>query len=338
MNNEIIDPNAPIIERLVKINGIAFEEQFVARVIAEHLSKESNKIKYYLSDALRIYTTENLSNCSHRFIADANRNFNYFLQLFGDVELTELRHWHITAFRDFQLKRGLMPSSVRKQCGCLSAMLNVAFRHLDIDRLSPFRSVMIKGVDESKRVMPVISNQLVNDVKEYLQKRNAIHCLVALVQLNTGFRLSEPVFAALDDCVLDTEIPHLWIRQTSLSFRKNKSSIRAVPLYGASLEAAEKLYSIAKRKNSKWLVPKYARLNGNNSCSAIINKTLLPFKFRSHMFRHALIDRMKACNDIPTRLAESITGHSSGASHFNFYGTVGYTLEQKLEVIKKISI
>ena len=56
------------------------------------------------------------------------------------------------------------------------------------------------------------------------------------------------------------------------------------------------------------------------------------------MFRHALIDRMKACNDIPTRLAESITGHYSGGSAFNTYGTVGYTLEQKLEVLKKIEI
>jgi hypothetical protein len=56
------------------------------------------------------------------------------------------------------------------------------------------------------------------------------------------------------------------------------------------------------------------------------------------MFRHALIDRMKACNDIPTRLAESITGHSSGGSEFNNYGTVGYTLEQKLEVLNRIAV
>ena len=52
----------------------------------------------------------------------------------------------------------------------------------------------------------------------------------------------------------------------------------------------------------------------------------------------AIIDRMKACNDIPVRLAESITGHSSGGSEFNTYGTIGYTLEQKLEVIKKVAV
>ena len=56
------------------------------------------------------------------------------------------------------------------------------------------------------------------------------------------------------------------------------------------------------------------------------------------MFRHAIIDRMKSRNDIPTRLAESITGHSSGGSEFNMYGTVGYTLEQKRDVILKVLI
>jgi hypothetical protein len=36
MTNELIDPNQPIVEKLVKVNGIAFEEQFVARVIGEY--------------------------------------------------------------------------------------------------------------------------------------------------------------------------------------------------------------------------------------------------------------------------------------------------------------
>jgi integrase len=56
------------------------------------------------------------------------------------------------------------------------------------------------------------------------------------------------------------------------------------------------------------------------------------------MFRHAFIDRLKACNDIPTKLAESITGHSSAGSEFDRYGTVGYTLEQKLAVVSRVSV
>jgi integrase len=107
---------------------------------------------------------------------------------------------------------------------------------------------------------------------------------------------------------------------------------------GTSLYAAQRLFDFAKGEGSEWLVPEYAHYHGSNSCSAILNKYLKDLDFRSHMFRHALIDRMKACNDIPTRLAESITGHASGGSEFNNYGTVGYTLEQKLEVLKRIAI
>ena len=338
MSNDIVDPNQPLVERLIRINGITFEEQFVARIIADHLSRNCQQRAYRLTDAYNIYIKECPASANRRFVVDTTRNVNNFLNLFGDIELGELKHWHITVFRDHLLKRGLHPASVRKQCNCLNAMVNMAFRFLGIDRLSPFRSVVIQGEHTPKRPMPVVTDELIRSVKDYLLARRSVHCLVALVQLNTGLRVSEPVFARLEDCVLDHEIPHLWIRQTPLSNRKTKSSIRAVPLYGASLDAAKQLHWIATRKNSKWLVPSYARDNGNTSCSAIINKTLRPFNFRSHMFRHALIDRMKACNDIPTRLAESITGHSSGGSDFNFYGTIGYTLEQKLGVLKRIAI
>ena len=161
---------------------------------------------------------------------------------------------------------------------------------------------------------------------------------IGLVQLNTGLRLSEPVYARVEDCVLDHPIPHIWVRRNELSNRKNKSSIRAVPLVGVSLFAARRLVDLAKCEGSEWLVPQYAHYHGSNSCSAIMNKYLADLEFRSHMFRHGLIDRMKACNDIPTRLAESITGHSSGGSEFNNYGTVGYTLEQKLEVLNRIAV
>jgi len=162
--------------------------------------------------------------------------------------------------------------------------------------------------------------------------------MVGLIQLNTGFRISEPTLARVEDLVLEHDIPHLWIRKNELSDRKTRASIRAVPLLGISLEAAKELLSRAKRKNSPWLLPQYAKEFGGCSCSAILNKNLKPLNFRSHMFRHAFIDRLKACNDIPLPLAESITGHGRGQSDFAVYGTVGYSLEQKLEVIRKVLI
>lgn len=326
------------IVRMVDINGVTFDESFLAGLVKEHMSKQLKGRLPTISDAFEIYIQENPSSHRVRFVKCATRHFSAFKNLHGDLVLDDLRHWHITQYRDYQLARGLNPSSVRKHNNTLNAMLNVAFKHLDIDRLSPFRALKIKGEGEIVRPMPIITQQLITDVKEHLLQNLTPHRLVALVQLNTGMRLSEPVFARLEDCVIDHDIPHLWVRKNSLCDRKTKSSIRAVPLNGVSLFAAKELVKIALRQGSEWLVPHYARDNGNTSCSAIINKTLRPFDFRSHMFRHALIDRLKACNDVPTRLAESITGHSSGKSEFHTYGTIGYTLEQKLDVIKRITI
>jgi hypothetical protein len=322
----------------ISVNGIKFDEAFIAELLANYLRNKPTTNEPTVSTAFQIYMRERTGRKGQRFVADATRNCNYFISQFGDMPLRDLRHMHGAQFRDAQLAKGLNPVSVRKQFATLNAMLNVSFKYLDIDRLSPFRGLYIEGEGETKRYMRTITPELLQQVKAMLLKSRTQYKLVALLQLNTGFRLSEPMFALRKDLVLDHEIPHLWIRRNELSDRKTKSSIRAVPLVGASYDAAVELNNISRWYDSQWLVPQYARENGNASCSAIINKYLRDLEFRSHMFRHALVDRLKACNDVPTRLAESITGHSSGGSDFNIYGTVGYTLEQKLEVLRRVEV
>lgn len=328
----------PFVQRMINVNGVPFDEEFLGKLVATHFLAFPNGKRPTFSTAFEIYLAESKSSHRKRFRDDATRYFNYFCELYGDLPLDELKHWHMTTYRDRQLERGLSPSSIRKHHNCLNAILNLSFRFLDIDRLSPFRGLRIKGEGDSKRHMAVVTPAFIENVKARLLENRSNYALVGLIQLNTGMRLSEPVFARMEDCILDHSIPHLWVRQNRLSDRKTKSSIRAVPLYGVSLEAATQLYERALRKCSAWLAPNYAKENGNGSCSAAMNKELKDLGFRSHMFRHAFIDRLKACNDIPTRLAESITGHSSGGSEFNNYGTVGYTLEQKLAVIKRVAV
>jgi len=323
----------------IDIDGIQIDRELIVQLLAKHLGSNLTQAKRYkFSDAFEIYLRERSGNNRKRFTATATRSFNNFVTQFGDLYLDELKHFHATQYRDAQLARGLNPTSVRKHFNTLNATLNLAFKHLDIDRLSPFRGLNIAGVDEVKRYMRTITPELLQEVKQRLLVRKLPYRLVALVQLNTGMRLSEPIFARREDLILKHAIPHIWVRKNALSDRKTKSSIRAIPLVGVSLAAARELDKIAEFEKSEWLVPRYAHDNGNTSCSAIINKYLRDLEFRSHMFRHALIDRLKSCNDIPTRLAESITGHSSGGSDFNTYGTVGYTLEQKLAVLQRIKV
>jgi integrase len=321
------------------INGIQIDKELLTQLLAKHLGLNSTQaIRHKFSQAFEIYLRERSTNNRKRFTNTATRSFNNFVSQFGDLYLDEIKHLHGIQYRDAQLARGLNPTSVRKHFNTLNAVLNLAFKHLDIDRLSPFRALHIAGVDEVKRPMRIITPELLHEVKQRLLTRKLPYRLVALVQLNTGMRVSEPIFARREDLILKHEIPHIWVRKNALTDRKTKSSIRAIPLVGVSLDAARALDKIAELEKSEWLVPRYAHENGNSSCSAVINKHLRDLEFRSHMFRHALIDRLKACNDIPTRLAESITGHSSGGSDFNTYGTVGYTLEQKLEVLQRIKV
>lgn len=327
----------PVLRRLVRVKGVEFDEDFLAEIIADYFNRKQAGADPLLSDAMAIYLYESDASDNRKFRGDVLHVFNRFSSLLGNLPLRDLRYVHACAFRDYLLGLGLKPVTVRKQTSILNAMLNVAFRYLDIDRFSPFRALKISGV-EIRRPMRVITDELLLEVKHRLMIRFSPYKLVGLIQLNTGLRLSEPVYARVEDCVLDHPIPHIWVRRNELSNRKTNSSIRAVPLVGISLFAAQRLVEFAKEEGSEWLVPKYAHYHGSNTCSATMNKYLADLDFRSHMFRHGLIDRMKARNDIPTRLAESITGHSSGGSEFNNYGTVGYTLEQKLEVLNRIAI
>ncbi len=325
-------------QKRVTVGGAEFDEAFLANLIKEHFAHQSASSRPTITIAFEIYMQESGALKRRRFATDARRYFEYFKDHFGDIYLDELKHYHAAVYRDAQLARGLNPTSIRKHINCFNAMLNVTFRYLGIDRLSPFRCLKIQNEGVVRRPMRAITPELTSEVRDRLWAIRTPNALVGLVQLNTGFRLSEPIFAQREDLVLEHDIPHLWIRPNELTERKTKSSIRAVPLVGDSLTAAQELDREACRLKSKWLVPHYARYNGNSSCSAIMNKNLKDYQWRSHMFRHAFIDRLKACGDIPIKLAESITGHSSGKSEFDSYGTVGYTLEQKLKVIKRVAL
>ena len=342
MTHELqITPNTYLDTRLRKrviVNGTEFDESFIADLISQHFSSKEQSQRPTISTAYEIYMRENPSSHRRKFAYNSTRYYQYFVELFGDMPLADLRHHHITQYRDYQLARGLKPTSIRKHNNTLNAMLNIAFKHLDIDRLSPFRALRINGEHDCVRPIPLITPELVQQVKHRLLAAEAPYRWVALIQLNTGMRVSEPTLARLDDLVLEHDIPHLWVRKNALTDRKTDASIRAVPLCGVALEAARKLHKQATQVGSDWLVPNYARDNGNTSCSAIINKCLRDLNFRSHMFRHAFIDRLKARNDVPVRLAESITGHSRGGSDFDHYGSVGYTLAQKLAVIRSVLV
>ena len=208
-------PN-PVLRRLVRVKGVEFDEAFVAELISNYFNRKELHLEPKLSDAVAIYLHESDAGDGRKFQGDVLHVYRRFTSLFGNLCLCELRYMHASTFRDHLLSLGLKPVTVRKQTAILNAMLNVAFRYLDIDRLSPFRALKISGVDE-KRPMRLITHDLMIEVKKKLMTHFKPYKFVGLIQLNTGMRLSEPVYARVEDCVLDHPIPHIWVRRNELS-------------------------------------------------------------------------------------------------------------------------
>jgi len=126
--------------------------------------------------------------------------------------------------------------------------------------------------------------------------------------------------------------------------RKTQAGIRCVPLLGVSLEAAQELHHRAVRQKSDWLMPQYASEIGNTSCAATLNKTMRHLDFRTHMFKHAFIDRLKACGDVPVPVAEAITGPKSSRLRLDFAlklrqycNELGCCLDGSLQAFKTLS-
>ena len=80
----------------------------------------------------------------------------------------------------------------------LNAIINMAFKHLDMDRLSPFRLLYIRGEGELSHSMAPITVEHLRKVKSHLLNNPIPSRLAALIQLNTGMRISEPVLARLE--------------------------------------------------------------------------------------------------------------------------------------------
>ena len=98
--SQIQSSSHPNIDRTVKVNGIDFEEQFIANLIADHMKNPNNSQKPTITTAFEIYTKESPAAHQRKFQVDLNRNFNNFLTVFGDMLLEDLRHWHIVQYRD----------------------------------------------------------------------------------------------------------------------------------------------------------------------------------------------------------------------------------------------
>ena len=128
-------------------------------------------------------------------------------------------------------------------------------------------------------------------------------------------RLSEVAGLSKDDLKVNESIPYVDIKPHSWRSLKTKSSIRKVPLVGASLWSARRL--LESDNDVPFAFPLYTneKKTNANSASAALNKWLrnrLGEGNVIHGFRHSMRDRLRAV-ECPSDLIDQIGGWTRGS-------------------------
>ena len=149
-------------------------------------------------------------------------------------------------------------------------------------------------------------------------------------------RLSEAAGLLKEDLKVNESIPYVDIKPHPWRSLKTKSSIRKVPLVGASLWSARRI--LESNNDSSFAFPLYCndKKCNSNSASAALNKWLrnrLGEGNVIHGFRHSMRDRLRAV-ECPSDLIDQIGGWTRG-SIGEGYGK-GYSLDIKYRWIEKL--
>ena len=132
---------------------------------------------------------------------------------------------------------------------------------------------------------------------------------ISFRHLIRGWGLNEAAGLSKEDIHLDADIPYVEIRPHKWRRLKTKSSVRKLPLVGASLWAARQAYNTS---NDRFMFPRYCNETEchSNSASAALNKwlkTVAGSDYVMHSSRHSMRDRLRVVN-CPADMIDQIGG------------------------------
>jgi len=288
-----------------------------------------------LSEATHQYLQPRGMGKAKTFHQAAARNSNVVIELLGDRPLRYYSTFDAGSVRDTLIKRGLSILSVKRTFITVRAIFNLAIAEHGLEMRNPFASIFMPEGDSKKRVsIPV---ETIREIQQSCREiDDDMRWLIALIS-DTGMRLAEAAGLHIDDLHLDDDVPYVDIKPHPWRSLKTKGSQRQVPLFGASLWAAQRIRANA---SSCFAFPRYTdndRCNANSASNAL-NKWLKA-NFRNdivvHGFRHAIRDRLRAVQ-CPSEVIDQIGGWSSGKIGEG-YG-VGYTLNQESTFLQKVKL
>jgi integrase len=256
------------------------------------------------------------------FIRAAQRNTASVIEVLGDRPINDYASSEAGKLRDALLDRGLAVTSIKRMFGSVKAIINLAMAEHGIEGRNPFSSIyMPDATTEERQPIPLDDVRRIQNECKQVDDEN--RWLLALIS-DTGMRLSEAAGLAIDDIMLDADVPHIKLVPHSWRRLKTKGSERHIPLVGASLWAARRLQT----NDSSYAFPRYCdgKICNANSASAALNKWLKPRLTDHavvHSLRHSMRDRLRAV-ECPSDIIDQIGGWSS-SSIGSSYGK-GYEL------------
>ena len=297
--------------------------------------KNANETEVTLSGALALYQRLKGTGKSKLFFEVSNRSIRYLVECVGHDNINGLEPVDAGRFRDFLFGRGMSSSSVKRVFSSVRAIINLAIKEHGLAMTNVFNFTFIPQDNKRKERLPVPINFIGQIQEECRSLNDEPRWLIALIS-DTGMRLSEACGLLFSDIVLDTEIPHISLREYQWRRLKTSSSTRVIPLVGASLWAAEQI----KAQETEFAFPKYCDTQkcNANSASASLNKWLkprLPDGCVIHSFRHSLRDRLRAV-ECPSDIVDAIGGWTTEGIGQR-YGK-GYDLNVKTKWMGKISL
>ena len=184
--------------------------------------------------------------------------------------------------------------------------MNLAIKEHGLAITNVFNGTFIPEDNKRKERLPVPVDVIRQIQDECIRLDDEPRWLITLIS-DTGMRLSEACGLLSSDIVLDADIPHISLREHPWRRLKTSSSIRSIPLVGASLWAAEQI----KSKGNEYAFPKYCNSEkcNANSASAALNKWLkprLPEGCVIHSFRTAL--ETVEYRECPSDIVDSLGG------------------------------
>jgi integrase len=287
-------------------------------------------------DAKDLYLKLKGQGKAESFATYTERNVDYVLEAIGNKDLMDYEPSDGGVFRDWLTEKGLASSSVKRVFSTIRAITNLAIAEYGLDMRSPFANVYFPELDDIKERLPVSPHDIKLIQRHCRETNDEMRWLLALIS-DTGMRLAEAAGLALNDIVLDSEIPHINLKPNESRRLKTKQSSRKIPLIGLSLWAAQQVKS---EFSGTYAFPRYTkggRCNAN-SASAALNKWVKQIATQPvslHSFRHSLTDRLRAVQ-CPRDIIDAIGGWTAG-SIGEKYGQ-GYKLDVLHEWMLKLVI